>query len=44
MMIEANYSIFQSTLLMRGATYHKGMDAEQIKRFQSTLLMRGATP
>ena len=34
--------IFQSTLLMRGATA-QGLDDHELYKFQSTLLMRGAT-
>ena len=34
--------VFQSTLLMRGAT-HSSFNAVLIAKFQSTLLMRGAT-
>ena len=36
-------TIFQSTLLMRGATGHYPSIAAYIIKFQSTLLMRGAT-
>ena len=35
-------NIFQSTLLMRGATLDERIK-EQVMEFQSTLLMRGAT-
>ena len=34
--------LFQSTLLMRGATF-KSVSALSTQEFQSTLLMRGAT-
>ena len=37
------YSLFQSTLLMRGATCLEVRDGALVQAFQSTLLMRGAT-
>ena len=37
-----NQIIFQSTLLMRGATYYLDPEVAEMA-FQSTLLMRGAT-
>ena len=38
-----NGTVFQSTLLMRGATERQKRRAEEARKFQSTLLMRGAT-
>ena len=40
--ITALMALFQSTLLMRGATFFSLFDVKDV-RFQSTLLMRGAT-
>ena len=40
--VQVNVNIFQSTLLMRGATGRKNI-ARIARKFQSTLLMRGAT-
>ena len=41
--LRENQPIFQSTLLMRGATSAAWLDEATIVKFQSTLLMRGAT-
>ena len=41
--ISKRQSLFQSTLLMRGATIRGVARYEEGRRFQSTLLMRGAT-
>ena len=40
---QQGFGIFQSTLLMRGATPRRPRPTEKIYLFQSTLLMRGAT-
>ena len=37
------HKLFQSTLLMRGATFFRPFVDGENRRFQSTLLMRGAT-